>query len=102
TISAEERHDYMYVKDCADALARLQTSTSLRDRVYNVGSGVATRHSELADAVKAVIPSASFTLAAGKPAVMRASEAALDLTALTRDTGFRPKYDVRAAMADYV
>ena len=102
TISADERHDYMYVKDCADALARLQTASSLRERVYNVGSGVATRHAELADAVTAVIPAATFTLAGGKPAVMRASEGALDLTALTRDTGFTPKYDVRSAMADYI
>jgi UDP-glucose 4-epimerase len=101
-ISADERHDYCYVKDCADALARLQTAPELRDRIYNVGSGVATRHAEIADAVKAVIPSVTFTLGTGRPAVMRASEGALDLTAITRDTGFVPKYDIRAAMADYI
>jgi nucleoside-diphosphate-sugar epimerase len=44
----------------------------------------------------------SFKLASGKPAVMRASEGALDLTAITRDTGFTPKYDIRSAMADYI
>ena len=101
-ISAEERHDYCYVKDCADALVRLQMAPTLRDRIYNVGAGVATRHTEIADAVKAVIPSVSFTLASGKPAIMRASEGALDLTAITRDTGYVPKYDIRAAMADYI
>jgi nucleoside-diphosphate-sugar epimerase len=33
---------------------------------------------------------------------MRASEGALDLTAIARDTGFKPKYDIRTAMAEYV
>jgi UDP-glucose 4-epimerase len=101
-ISAEERHDYSYVKDCAEALMRLQTAPALRDRVYNVGSGVSTPHAEIAAAVRAVVPSATLDLASGRPAEMRASEAALDLTALTRDTGFTPKYDIRTAMVDYV
>ncbi len=36
---AGDSFDYCYVKDCAAGLAALQTSTTLKERVYNIGAG---------------------------------------------------------------
>ena len=102
TISAGERHDYCFVKDCAKALMLLQTSKSLKERIYNVGSGVATLHAEIAAAARAAVPGASFQLSSDPPpAGMRASQAALDVSTISRDTGYAPAYDIRQGIAEY-
>lgn len=98
-IVAADRRDYCYVKDCASALYLLQTA-KLGGRVYNVGSGRSTSHAEIAEAVRAVLPNASLTLADGAPSAEMSG--ALDLTAIERDAGYRPRYDLPAAIADYV
>lgn len=100
-ISAVQRHDYCYVKDCATGLVLLQTAKTLRERVYNVGSGVSTGHRELAEAVRGAVPGAVLPLSEEPPRDLRATQAALDLTAIARDTGFAPAYDTRRGVADY-
>jgi UDP-glucose 4-epimerase len=101
TISAGERHDYCYVKDCATGLMLLQTSKTLKDRIYNVGSGTTTVHAEIADAARAAVPGAVLQLSSEPPKDMRSSQAALDITAISRDTGYAPAWDIRRGIADY-
>jgi UDP-glucose 4-epimerase len=95
---AEDGTDMCYVKDCARAIALLQTAPTLNHRTYNVGNGYATTNAEVGAAIRAVIPGARVDLPAG-----RQGEAVhLDTTRLRQDTGYRPAYDVGRAVADYI
>lgn len=52
-----------YLKDCARAVALLQTSDTLTHATYNVGSGRATSDAELMAAIAEHVPGAKPTLA---------------------------------------
>jgi nucleoside-diphosphate-sugar epimerase len=72
-----------------------------RRRSYNVSSGRPFTYRELADAVRVVRPGPRVDLLPGRrhgPG----SDPYLDITRLTRDTGFIPAFDLASAVADYV
>jgi UDP-glucose 4-epimerase len=99
---ADEAIDMLYVKDCARAIALLQTVPELNHVVYNVGSGVATSNREVAEAIRTVIPDARLELQAGRNPRGYGHDIYLDTARLRDDTGFEPQYDTTAAAADYV
>jgi UDP-glucose 4-epimerase len=96
---ADHGTDMCYVKDCARAIALLQTSPQLSHRTYNVASGRATTYAELATAITKVVPEAQFTLPAGRSPT---GHTYLDITRIRRDTGYQPAYDTDRAVADYI
>ncbi|MFI7702574.1 NAD-dependent epimerase/dehydratase family protein [Nonomuraea sp. NPDC049480] len=92
--------DMCYVKDCARAIALLQTAGRLRHRTYNVGSGRLTTHGEVGAAIKKLVPDARVDLPEGRdPGRL---DVWLDITRLREDTGFEPAYDTDRAVADYL
>jgi UDP-glucose 4-epimerase len=98
---AGDSFDYCYVKDCAAGLAALQMSTTLKERVYNVGAGRATSVGEIAEAVAAIKPGLTFALKEGRRDDLHGPENYMTIDALARDAGYKPKYDIRSAVADY-
>jgi UDP-glucose 4-epimerase len=96
----DDGSDWCYVKDCARAIALLQTAPSLRHRVYNVGSGIATRNRELVAIGRRLVPDADLPPFEGSPAPPPV--AALDVTRLRDDTGYAPLFSVEAGLADYL
>jgi UDP-glucose 4-epimerase len=98
---AGDHVDYCYVKDCADALVRLQTAETLTQRVYNVGAGRATSIAEVLAAAQAVAPDLAVALAPGTRDAFHGPDNYMTLDALTRDTGFRPAFTIATAIADY-
>jgi UDP-glucose 4-epimerase len=92
--------DWCYVKDCARAIVLLATAPALAHRVYNVGSGTATRNGDFAAAARRLVPDAQL----GDYAVSAAPApiAALDITRLATATGFAPRFDVETGLADYL
>ena len=98
--SAEDAVDLCYIKDLARAIALLHTAEKLEYDVYNIGSGKLTSNSELVDAVKRVVPNFKVDLPPGHfpfpPLPL------METKRLQADTGFSPRYDVRAAVQDYV
>lgn len=101
-IYAEDAIDMLYVKDCARAIALLQTSQQLRHIIYNVGSGRASSNRQLVDAIGTVIPDTRLELLPGRNPHGPGQDAYLDTTRLREDTGFGPRYDLEAAAADYI
>jgi UDP-glucose 4-epimerase len=90
----------LYVKDCACAIALLQTATRLAHSTYNVGSGHATSNAEVVAAIQRALPGAELPL---EPRRSRHGMVAyLDTTRLQADTGFEPEYDLDRAIAEYV
>jgi len=94
--------DLCYVKDCGRAIALLHLAPTLNHRTYNVASGRLTTNEELAAAIRAVVPDARIDLPEGRDPAGPPRDVYLDVTRLRQDTGFRPAYDTRRAVADYV
>jgi UDP-glucose 4-epimerase len=92
--------DWCYVKDCARAIALLATAPALAHRVYNVGSGLATRNGDFAAAARRLVPDAQ--LGAYAVSASPAPIAALDITRLATDTGYAPRFDAESGLADYL
>jgi nucleoside-diphosphate-sugar epimerase len=72
------------------------------DDSYNVSSGRPVANHEFVSAVNAAVPGAAASLPRGRHPGAPPEDPYLDITRLTRDTGFEPSFDVRAGVADYV
>lgn len=94
--------DLCYVRDCGRAIAMLASADRLRHRVYNVASGRATTNAEVADALRKSVPDAALDLVDEHDPRLAGQDLWLDITRLREDTGYRPRYDIEAAVADYV
>ncbi len=100
TAYADDAIDLLYVKDCARAIALLESAARLGHSSYNVGSGRATSNAEVAAAIERAVPGAELPLEPGRSP--HGVVAYLDTARLQADTGFQPEYDVDRAVADYV
>jgi UDP-glucose 4-epimerase len=100
TAYADDAIDLLYVKDCARAIALLQTADKLNHPTYNVGSGRCTSNADVVAAIKRAVPSAEIPLKPGRGP--NSSVAYLDTARLQADTAFEPEYDLERATADYV
>ncbi|GAA0958337.1 NAD(P)-dependent oxidoreductase [Virgisporangium aurantiacum] len=96
-LRAGDGGDRCYAPDAGRAIALLTTAATLPHDTYNVSSGVPVTHREFADALEAVTPGLRLDLPPGGTA-----DPHLDITRLTRDTGFTPTFDIATAVADYV
>ena len=99
---ADDAADLIYVKDCARAIAVLQLAPTLNHRTYNVGGGRATTNAELAAAITALVPTARTNLLEGRNPNGLAHDLYLDTTRLRADTGYKPEYDIKQGVADYL
>jgi UDP-glucose 4-epimerase len=97
---ADDAIDLLYVKDCARAIALLQTAARLSHATYNVGSGRATTNAEVAAAIMRALPGAELPLEPGQSP--HGAPAYLDIARLQAATGFEPEYDLDRSIADYV
>jgi UDP-glucose 4-epimerase len=100
TAYADDALDVLYVKDCARAIALLQTADALTHPTYNIGSGHATSNAEIVAAITRAVPGADLPLEPGRSP--HGAVAYLDTTRLQADTGFEPEYDLDRAVAEYV
>ncbi len=98
--NAEDVVDLCYIKDLARAIALVHTAEKLQYDVYNIGSGKLTPNRELVEAVKRAVPNFKVDLSPGHfpfpPLPL------METKRLQADTGFKPKFDTRSAIQDYV
>jgi UDP-glucose 4-epimerase len=100
TAHADDAIDMLYVKDCARAIALLQTTDRLAHATYNVGSGRATSNADVTAAIMRAVPGTELPMQPGHSS--HGSVAYLDTTRLRTETGFMPEYDLDRAVADYL
>jgi nucleoside-diphosphate-sugar epimerase len=98
---AGDNYDYLYVVDCAEALFRMQTATTLTERIYNVGGGRAVPLPEVLKAAQQIVPAAAFTFSDGQDPFHK-PQSYMNIERFTADTGWRPKHDITAGMAAYM
>jgi UDP-glucose 4-epimerase len=88
------------VKDCARAIALVQTASVLRHRIYNIGSGGAVRNRDFVAIVRRVFPDAGIPAAHesdGAPVLT-----SLDITRIRDDAGYTPRFDAEEGISDYI
>lgn len=100
-LRADDGGDSCYAPDAGRAIALLMTAPTLQYNTYNVSTGQPFTNRELVHAVQAITDGPQLDLLPGQHAGPGA-DPYLDITRLTRDTGFVPAFDVAAAVADYV
>jgi nucleoside-diphosphate-sugar epimerase len=100
-LHADDGGDGCYAPDAGRAIALLMTAETLQHDTYNVSSGRPVTNREFADALQAITPGLRLELLPGRQGGP-GEDPYLDITRLTRDTGFTPAFDVAAAVADYV
>ena len=100
-LHADDGGDRCYGPDAGRAIALLMTARTLRHDTYNVSSGRPATNREFADALEATIPGLRLDMLPGRQG-SPGDDPYLDITRLTRDTGFAPAFDVAKAVADYV
>jgi UDP-glucose 4-epimerase len=98
---AEDTQDWGYVKNLGLGIQLLHTTEKLNHKIYNVGGGRAVTNQEIVDAIHAVIPDARLPLLEGRSPRWR-PDGYMDLTRLKEDTGYKAKYEIPEAVADYI
>lgn len=100
TSGAHRSADLCFVADCADGIARLHTSSTLRHRVYNLGAGHGVTPAQVVAAARAVLPDADLPTIAADDASTSGDHMAIDR--IREDTGYDPSYDIERGMAAYL
>jgi UDP-glucose 4-epimerase len=95
-IDAEEGHDFVYVRDCARALAMVHCAEQLRHDLYNIGRGRRHTFGEVAKVLEQQ-SGRKFELATGIRRITSTefdSEACLDISRLRDEFDYMPEYDL--------
>jgi UDP-glucose 4-epimerase len=95
---ADDGGDSCYVKDCAVGIQLVHAAPKLEHRVYNVGSGKATRNADLVEAIRTVVPEFQADLPAGGVADSRY----MDLSRISSELGYRAQIGVQRGLSEYV
>jgi UDP-glucose 4-epimerase len=97
----DDAADLCYVKDCARAIALMQTAKHLNHATYNVGGGQAFTNSEVVASLTAAVPGFKTKLAPGETPG-HPTDPYLALDRLRDDTGFKPEYSLETGIHQYV
>jgi len=98
------RANLTYVKDLANAIVLAYKKESLVSRIYNISNGKHYSVTEVADAVKKVVPGADLNVGPGlKPwSNMHASRGSFNISKAEQELGYKVKYFLEEGLADYV
>ncbi|HEX3492291.1 MAG TPA: NAD(P)-dependent oxidoreductase [Streptosporangiaceae bacterium] len=101
-VYAGDGSDLCYVRDCGRAIALLQTAAQLSEPTYNVASGRLTTNADVVAAIGQAVPGWRYELPERGPEDGPDPGLYLDISRLTRDTGYQPAWDTGRAVADYI
>jgi nucleoside-diphosphate-sugar epimerase len=97
----DHKYDGMYVKDAASAIVSACLRNKTEHRVFNIGTGAMYSLKDLANMVRNVIPDAAFEIGPGFD-VAEPVKGPLSITRAKKELGYEPKFDLQAAVADYI
>lgn len=99
----DQKDDIIYVEDAAEAIVTAATHPRPGHAVYNISHGVGVTLHDLADAVRAYNPQADIEIGPGLNYMGWDVNYAgvLDNRRAAATLGFRPRFDLKAAVADY-
>jgi UDP-glucose 4-epimerase len=96
--------DLIYVDDAAEGIVLAALAEALPHAAYNIATGVGRTLLQFADAVRDAIPGAEIDIGPGlNPLGFSVNRAAIfDISRAQRDFGFKPRFDLKAGVRDYV
>lgn len=101
----DSRRDWLYVRDAAAGLQALLDAPRLPHAVYNVAAGFMGGMADWCEIVATQHPGWSWRISAAAEANIDYyapyDRAPMDIARLRADTGFMPRYDMRAAANDF-
>jgi UDP-glucose 4-epimerase len=100
----DERDDFIYNKDSGLGIYLATTATGLRDRAFNIGSGVSRTLNDFAEIVRRYIPDADIRIGPGGNFLGAAHPmyAIFDITRAREQLGYEPQWDLERAIPDYL
>ncbi|GAC1345709.1 MAG: hypothetical protein NVSMB27_08210 [Ktedonobacteraceae bacterium] len=101
------RRDYTHVKDVAQAVTKALDvpASTLTQRIFNVGSGTMHSATQVAEAVRTLLPGANIEIGAGLSVLEQSDMQArgmLDLTAARQQLKYEPLYSLETGIRDYI
>jgi UDP-glucose 4-epimerase len=96
----QETFDFCYVTDCSAGLALLDAAPALEHRIYNIGSGCATTHRELADVTAQVVPGSAVRASFPQAEHARTSPY-MSIARIESELGYRPAFSIAAGVRAY-
>ena len=93
-------YHYVYVDDVAEAIAVALDASGPPERVYNVGSGEALTMPRLVRRAERALPGLEAALVPGADDVPDV-QTAFDVSAMRRDLGWSPRFDMVAGLSAY-
>jgi UDP-glucose 4-epimerase len=107
TTGGDMRRDYTHVKDVAQAVIKALdvSSSQITQRIFNIGSGTMHSASQVAEAVRAILPDADIEIGAGLSELEQSDMRArgmLDLSAAHSQLHYEPYYPLEAGIRDYI
>jgi UDP-glucose 4-epimerase len=101
---AEQRDDNVYVKDVAQSIVLAAEAPPTRSRIFHIGSGRLHSLPELASILKEIYPRAEIEIGPGLDyfGLGHNVYSLHDITRARTELGYEPKYDLLAAVKDYI
>lgn len=100
------RHEFVYFKDDAEAIALACFKDGLKKRVYNIRMGTTFEYPEVVDAVRRVCPGVPIEIRAASSSSMSPGRAPrddfADTTAAREELGWRPTHDLETGLKEWV
>jgi UDP-glucose 4-epimerase len=94
-------NEYVYAKDVALAIDLACKAREPKQRIYNAGSGVVTRASDLAQAARELLPKVDIKLV-GDETGKGHGDFPLDLSVSKAELGYAPQFPLKEALRDYM
>jgi nucleoside-diphosphate-sugar epimerase len=94
-------NEYVYGKDVGLAIFLACRAQSVKQRIYNAGTGVVHGPQELAGIVRELAPSAAVRVS-GAAAAAPGRSIPLDIAAARAELGYEPKFSLKEALRDYM
>ncbi len=100
----DQRDDFIYVKDIAEAIVLATLHDKPKYPAYNIASGRGRTLRDFSDAVREVIPEADIEIGAGLDFFDMGVNyyAVFDTTRAREDLGFEPRFSLEESVRDYV
>lgn len=101
---AEQRTDFVYTRDVGNSLVLACLVEKTKHRTFNIGTGKSYTLGDVAEAIKAVIPNASFDIGPGTDWFGWGAPmySVFDITQANKELGYSPRYNLAEGVADYI
>jgi UDP-glucose 4-epimerase len=99
----DQQDDFVYTKDVAQAMVKAAFATDLRDRIFNIGTGVPSTLSAAAEILRREIPGAAIDIGPGTDyGTGQGRYCVFDICRAREQLGYEPEFDHEHGILDYL